>query len=63
MPGVVVGLLILTPIFTAQLDTEQVNALDASTAILLDSTIPPVEKLDLGGKAGRPDRHPGGPRA
>ncbi len=48
--GVVVGLLILTPIFTAQLDTERVNALDASTAILLDSEIPPVEKLDLGSR-------------
>lgn len=48
--GVVVGLLILTPIFTAQLDTERVNALDASTAILLDSEIPPVEKLELGGR-------------
>jgi MFS family permease len=46
--GVVVGLLILTPIFTAQLDTERVNALDSSTAILLDSEIPPVEKLELG---------------
>ena len=46
--GVVVGLLILTPIFTAQLDTERVNALDAGTAILLDSEIPPVEKLALG---------------
>lgn len=48
--GVVVGLLILTPIFTAQLDTERVNALDGSTAILLDSEIPPVEKLDLGAR-------------
>ncbi len=46
--GVVVGLLILTPIFTSQLDTERINALDASTAILLDSEIPPVEKLELG---------------
>lgn len=48
--GVVVGLLILTPIFTSQLDTERVNALDASTAILLDSEIPPAEKLDLGSR-------------
>lgn len=46
--GVVVGLLILTPIFTSQLETERVNALDSSTAILLDSEIPPVEKLELG---------------
>ncbi len=46
--GVVVGLLILTPVFTSQLDTERVNALDSSTAILLDSGIPPVEKLELG---------------
>jgi hypothetical protein len=46
--GVVVGLLILTPVFTAQLDTQRVTALDSSTAILLDSGIPPVEKLELG---------------
>jgi len=48
--GVVVGLLILTPIFTAQLDTERINALDAGTAALLDSSIPPTEKLDLGAR-------------
>jgi MFS family permease len=46
--GVVIGLLILTPIFTAQLETNRVDALDSSTAILLDSDIPPVEKLQLG---------------
>ncbi|MEX0621010.1 MAG: MFS transporter [Solirubrobacterales bacterium] len=46
--GVVVGLLILTPIFTAQLETNRVSALDSSTAILLNSDIPPIEKLELG---------------
>jgi MFS family permease len=48
--GVVVGLLILTPIFTAQLETQRVAALDAGTAALLDSTIPPTEKLEIGAR-------------
>ena len=48
--GVVVGLLILTPIFTHQLETQQADALDAGTAILLESSIDPTEKLDLGAR-------------
>lgn len=48
--GVVIGLLILTPIFTAQLDTQKEAALDSGTAILLDSQIDPSTKLELGAK-------------
>lgn len=48
--GVVVGLLILTPIFTHQLDVQKDEAIDAGTAILLESTIDPTDKLDLGGR-------------
>ena len=48
--GVVIGLLILTPIFTAQLDTQKEAALDSGTAILLDSPIDPSTKLELGAK-------------
>ena len=48
--GVVVGLLILTPIFTQQLDDQREAALDAGTAIVLDSPIDPSDKLELGEK-------------
>ena len=48
--GVVVGLLILTPIFTHQLEVQQSDALDAGTAILLESSIDPTDKLDLGAR-------------
>ncbi|MCB0830637.1 MAG: MFS transporter [Solirubrobacterales bacterium] len=48
--GVVIGLLILTPIFTHQLDVQKEAALDAGTAIVLDSPIDPSAKIDLGEK-------------
>lgn len=48
--GVVVGLLILTPIFTAQLEQQRDDALDTGTAILLESSIDPTDKLDLGAR-------------
>ena len=48
--GVVIGLLILTPIFTHQLDVQKEAALDAGTAIVLDSPIDPSAKIDLGDK-------------
>lgn len=48
--GVVIGLLILTPIFTNQLDEQRERALDAGTAIVLDSPIDPLAKVELGGK-------------
>ncbi len=48
--GVVVGLLILTPIFTQQLDDQREAALDAGTAIVLDSPIDPSDKIELGAK-------------
>jgi len=46
--GGVIGLLILTPIFTHQLDQQREAALDAGTAIVLDSPIDPSEKINLG---------------
>lgn len=45
--GVVIGLLILTPIFTNQLDEQRQAALDAGTAIVLDSPVDPSDKLKL----------------
>lgn len=45
--GVVVGLILLTPIFTASLDSQRDAALDAGTAILLDADLPAGTKLEL----------------
>jgi hypothetical protein len=45
--GVVVGLLVLTPVFTADLETERGDAEQAGTAALLDARIPPTEKIEL----------------
>ncbi len=39
--GVVAGLLVLTPVFTASLETERENAEQAGVAALLDSRLPP----------------------
>ena len=43
--GVVLGLLLLTPIFTADLERNEDDALAAGTAAVLDSRIPPLDKL------------------
>ena len=45
--GVVAGLLVLTPVFTADLETERDRAEQAGTAALLDAPIAPAAKLDL----------------
>ena len=45
--GVVAGLLVLTPVFTADLETERAAAEQAGIAALLDSDVPPASKLDL----------------
>jgi MFS family permease len=45
--GVVLGLLLLTPIFTADLERNGDEALAAGTAYVLDSRIPPLEKLGI----------------
>jgi MFS family permease len=45
--GVVLGLLLLAPIFTAALDRNQEEAERAGTAAVLDSRIPPLDKLRL----------------
>ena len=61
--GVVVGLLILTPVFTSQLEEQRTAALDAGTAILLESGLDPSTKLELGNElagtiGGQTDRVP-----
>ena len=45
--GVVAGLLVLTPIFTADLEAERDDAEAAGTAALLDSRLSPGDKLEL----------------
>jgi MFS family permease len=48
--GVVIGLLALTPIFTAEIDQQRHDAINAGTAVILDSPINPLLKLDLAEK-------------
>jgi len=45
--GVVAGLLVLTPVFTADLETERADAEQAGIAALLDADVAPGAKLDL----------------
>ena len=55
--GVVIGLLALTPIFTADIAQQRDDAIDAGTAVILDSKVDPLLKIDPGaadrGPAGR----------
>ncbi len=48
--GVVAGLLVLTPVFTADLDTQRGHAEQAGIAALLDSGVDPSSKLALAGR-------------
>jgi MFS family permease len=45
--GVVLGLLLLTPVFTADLREERRDAIDAGTAVLLDARVEPLAKIEL----------------
>jgi len=45
--GVVLGLLALTPIFTADIAEQRQDAIAAGTAVVLDSPAPPLLKLEL----------------
>ncbi|MEX2106217.1 MAG: MFS transporter [Solirubrobacterales bacterium] len=46
--GVVIGLLALTPIFTADIAQQRRDAIDAGTAVILDSRVSPLLKIELG---------------
>jgi len=48
--GIVVGLLVLTPIFTAELDSQHEAARLSGTALLLDAPLSPGTKVDLAGE-------------
>ncbi len=45
--GVAIGLIVLTPVFTADLAQQRHDAIDASTAVVLDSRVEPLLKLQL----------------
>jgi MFS family permease len=45
--GVVLGLALLTPIFTADLERNEHDVLRAGTAVVLDSRIPPLDKIGV----------------
>lgn len=45
--GVVFGLVLLAPMLTSALDRNEQNALRAGAAVVLDSRIPPLEKLGV----------------
>jgi MFS transporter len=51
--GVVVGLAILTPIFTADLHHAEAPAKEAIARLVLDAPLPASTKLDLAGELGR----------
>jgi MFS family permease len=48
--GVVLGLLALTPIFTADIAEQREDAIDAGTAVILDARVEPLLKLELAQK-------------
>jgi MFS family permease len=45
--GVVIGILAVTPIFTHDIAEQRSDAIDAGTAVVLDSRVSPLLKLDL----------------
>ncbi len=45
--GVAIGLLILTPVFTANIAQQRRDAIDASTAVVLDAKVDPLLKLQI----------------
>ena len=48
--GVVIGLLALTPVFTADIAAQRDDAINAGTAVILDSKVNPLLKIDLAQK-------------
>jgi MFS family permease len=58
--GIVLGLLLLTPLFSSQLTTNEAAAKRAGTAVLLDSRIPPLEKIGVAQDVLRAIDHSGG---
>jgi MFS family permease len=51
--GVAVGLVLLTPLFTADIAQQRRDAIDAGTAVVLDSRVSPLLKLELSQRIGK----------
>lgn len=45
--GVAIGLIVVTPLFTADIADQRRDAIDSGTAIVLDSSVSPLLKLEL----------------
>lgn len=45
--GVAIGLIVLTPVFTSDIAQQREDAIDAGTAVVLDSRVRPLLKLEL----------------
>ncbi len=54
--GIVVGILVLAPVLSSQLETQRERAQEASTALLLDAPLPPETKVELAEAIGAGDR-------
>ena len=50
--GVVIGILAVTPVFTHDIAQQRHDAIDAGTAVVLDSQVSPLLKIDLAQKIG-----------
>jgi MFS family permease len=48
--GVAIGLIVLTPVFTADIAQQRHDAIDAGTAVVLDARVNPLLKLELAQK-------------
>jgi predicted MFS family arabinose efflux permease len=48
--GVAIGLIVLTPVFTHDIAEQREDAIDAGTAVVLDSRVDPLLKLRLSGR-------------
>jgi MFS family permease len=48
--GVAIGLVLVTPLFTADIAQQRRDAIDASTAVVLDARVEPLLKLELSGR-------------
>ncbi len=50
--GIVIGIVALAPVLSAQLDSQRLAAQDSTTALLLDAPLPPTTKVSLAGALG-----------
>lgn len=58
--GIVIGLVLLTPVFSAELDDQERAAEQSGTALLLDADLAPATKIELGAAIGERLERAGG---